>query len=60
MFSDLVLRSYQWCSPDTNAFIHSGRGVCMDEIDPDTMMIVAGLIISVLASIEIYSNWKNA
>jgi hypothetical protein len=32
----------------------------MDEIDPDTMMIVAGLIISVLASIEIYSNWKNA
>lgn len=31
----------------------------MDEIDPDTLMIVAGVVISVLASIEIYSNWKN-
>jgi hypothetical protein len=32
----------------------------MDEIDPDAMMIVAGVVISILASIEIYSNWKSA
>jgi hypothetical protein len=32
----------------------------MDRIDSDTMMVIAGVIISILASIEIYSNWKNA
>jgi hypothetical protein len=31
----------------------------MDEIDPDTMMIAAGVVISILASIEIYSNLRN-
>lgn len=32
----------------------------MDDTDPDTLMIVAGIVLSLLAVLELYSNWKNA
>jgi hypothetical protein len=31
----------------------------MDYTDPDMIMIIAGVGISLLALIELYSNWKN-
>jgi len=31
----------------------------MDDIDPDTMMIAAGVVISLLTVIELYPIWKN-
>jgi len=31
----------------------------MKDIDPDTMVIVTGAVISLLALSEIYSSWKN-
>lgn len=31
----------------------------MDEINPDTLMVIAGVALSLLALREIYSNWKN-
>ena len=32
----------------------------MDSIDPDTTMVIAGIVISLVASVEIYSNLKDA
>ena len=32
----------------------------MDDIDPDTTMIAAGVVISLVAITELYSAWKNA
>jgi hypothetical protein len=32
----------------------------MDDIDPDTVMIAAGVVISLIATLELYSAWKNA
>jgi hypothetical protein len=32
----------------------------MDDVDPDTLMVVAGIALSLLALLELYSNWKNA
>ncbi len=31
----------------------------MDDIDADTMMVIAGVALSLLTLIEIYSSWKN-
>jgi hypothetical protein len=32
----------------------------MDEIDPDTAMVAAGVVISLIAMLEFYPMWKNA
>lgn len=32
----------------------------MDTADPDTLMVVAGLALSLLALVEIYADWKAA
>ncbi len=32
----------------------------MEEIDPDTAMIAAGVVLSLIALLEFYSVWKNA
>jgi len=32
----------------------------MDDIDPDTVMIAAGIVLSLIAVLEIYSAFKNA
>lgn len=32
----------------------------MDDTDPDTVMIVAGLLFSLLTLFELYSSWKRA
>ena len=31
----------------------------MDDIDPDTMMIAAGVVLSLIALLEFYPAWKN-
>ena len=33
---------------------------CMDDTEADTMMVIAGVALSLLTLIEIYSSWKNA
>jgi hypothetical protein len=32
----------------------------MDDIDPDTAMVAAGLVLSFIAFLELYPAWKNA
>jgi hypothetical protein len=32
----------------------------MDDTEADTMMVIAGVALSLLTLIEIYSSWKNA
>ncbi len=32
----------------------------MDDIDPDTLMILAGVVISLIAVLEFYPAWKKA
>ena len=32
----------------------------MDDIDPDTVMIAAGVVLSLIAVLEFYPAWKNA
>ena len=32
----------------------------MDDIDPDTVMIAAGVVLSLIAVLELYPAWKNA
>lgn len=32
----------------------------MEDIDPDTIVIAAGLVITGIALLEIYPNWKNS
>jgi len=32
----------------------------MDDIDPDTVMIAAGVVLSLIAVLELYPVWKNA
>ncbi len=32
----------------------------MDEIDPDTAMVAAGVVISLIAVLEFYPAWKKA
>ncbi len=32
----------------------------MDDVDPDTVMIAAGVLLSLVAALEFYSNWKDA
>lgn len=31
----------------------------MDDIDPDTLMVLAGVVISLIAALELYSAWKQ-
>jgi hypothetical protein len=31
----------------------------MDDIDPDTMMMAAGVVLSLIALLEFYPAWKN-
>ena len=31
----------------------------MDDIDPDTLMVLAGVVISLIAALELYSTWKR-
>ncbi len=31
----------------------------MDDIDPDTGMVAAGVVISLIAGLEFYAAWKN-
>lgn len=32
----------------------------MDDIDPDALMIAAGVVISLIAAVEFYTAWKRA
>jgi hypothetical protein len=32
----------------------------MDEVDPDTMMVAAGVVLSLIAAVEFYPAWRNA
>ncbi len=36
------------------------RCIHMDDIDPDTLMIAAGVVISLIAAVELYAAWKRA
>ncbi len=31
----------------------------MEDLDPDTAMVVAGVVISLVAALEFYPAWKN-
>lgn len=31
----------------------------MDDIDPDTIMMAAGVVLSLIALFEIYPNWRG-
>ena len=35
-------------------------GVRMDDIDPDTLMVAAGVVLSLIAVMEIYPIWKRS
>lgn len=43
-----------------NCFTSMAPYVSMDDIDPDTVMIIAGVVLSLVAALEFYPNWKNA
>lgn len=43
-----------------NSFTSTTVCTRMDDIDPDTMMIVAGVVISLIAVWEFYPAWKKA
>lgn len=32
----------------------------MDDIDSDTTMVAAGVVISLIAAVELYLSWKNS
>ena len=32
----------------------------MDDSNPDTVVMVAGLVLSAIAAIELYTSWKRA
>jgi hypothetical protein len=32
----------------------------MDDIDPDTLMIAAGVVLSLIAVLELYPAWKRS
>jgi hypothetical protein len=32
----------------------------MDDVDPDIPMLVAGLVLSAIAALELYATWKDA
>lgn len=32
----------------------------MDDMDPDTAMVAAGVVLSLVAILELYPAWKNA
>ena len=43
-----------------NSFMSPVPWPSMDDIDPDTAMIAAGIVLSLIAVLEIYSAFKNA
>jgi len=43
-----------------NSFMSPVPWPSMDDIDPDTVMIAAGIVLSLIAVLEIYSAFKNA
>lgn len=49
-------------TPPTHAklFQVDAPGYSMDDIDPDTLMIAAGVLLSLLAAQELYPTWRNA
>ncbi len=42
-----------------NCFMSTTLYTTMDEIDPDTVMVAAGVVISLIAALEFYQAWKN-
>ena len=42
-----------------NSFTSAAPDIGMDDIDPDTLMILAGVAISLIAAVELYSTWKE-
>jgi hypothetical protein len=42
-----------------NCFRSTNPSIDMDEVDPDTAMVAAGVVISLIAALEFYSAWKN-
>jgi hypothetical protein len=47
-----------WVMP--NCFTSVGLCACMDDIDPDTAMIAAGVVISLIAALEFYPAWRDS
>ena len=43
-----------------NGYTFTTRCVHMDDIDPDTLMIAAGVVISLVAAVEFYAAWERA
>jgi len=44
-----------------NKLFHADEHTCcMDDIDPDTMMVAAGVVLSFIALLGIYPLWRDA
>lgn len=43
-----------------NCFVSTTLCICMDDIDSDTTMVAAGVVISLIAAVELYLSWKNS
>lgn len=45
-----------------NSYTITARYTCMDtfDIDPDTMMVAAGIVLSLIAVLELYPAWTQA
>jgi hypothetical protein len=43
-----------------NCFISTKPRTDMDDIDPDTMMVAFGVLLSLIAMVELYPAWKNS
>lgn len=46
--------------PHNKLFEVDAHIYCMDDIDPDMMMIAAGVVLSLVALLGIYPLWRNA
>lgn len=42
-----------------NGYTSPVPAIRMDDIDPDTLMVLAGVVISLIAALEVYSAWKQ-
>ena len=50
----------RFCELRGNCFTSTAQCIGMDDLDPDTVMIAAGVVLSLIAVLELYPAWKNA